>query len=314
MESQTNKALAFFAAVGGLAIIILIYKIIYFFSPYVRTGSIKAYLQSDEPWALVTGSSDGIGYAMAYELSAKGFNVILHGRNAAKLSKIQAELSAAFPAVKYRLFVADAAASPEKMATAIAEFVNSIGDLNLRVLMNNVGGTANMPKAFMTLVDHTTKEINDLISTNLLFTTHLTHALIPLLTEHQPSLILNTGSASHTGIVYLPVYSATKAYLSIWGNAMSIEMQAEGLNIEVLTVLSGNTQSGQDKRPTTLMRPSSKRFAKEALKKVGIGRSVVTGYLGHAVLPTLVDWMPEWAQRLVIISVLKPMKGKNLDG
>ncbi|KAH6677199.1 short chain dehydrogenase/reductase [Halenospora varia] len=316
MLSQTEKAFSFFVAVGALSVLTIIYKLSHFFYPYLRSSSLGRYNKNNDAWALVTGSSDGIGHAIAHELCSKGFNIILHGRNPTKLASIQSSLSASFPATHFRTFVADASASTEITSAAIRDLITSIKDLNLTVLVNNVGGTGNMAKDFTTLTDHTTKEITDLISINMLFTTHLTHALLPLLTQHKSanSLILNTGSNSHTGMPYMSVYSATKAYLSAWGNALSIEMQSEGLqNVEVLTVLSGNTQSGQDTRAASLFRPTSRTFARAALAKVGCGRAVVVGYFWHGLQAVVMDLMPVWAQRIGLILALRPLKGKNLD-
>jgi len=312
MLSQTEKALVFFDFVGALSVLTIIYKLAHFYYPYLRSGSLKRYNNNDGAWALVTGSSDGIGQAIAYELCSKGFNIILHGRNPTKLSSVQSNLSASFPKTQFRSFVADAEASTEIRSAAIQELVASIKDLKLTVLVNNVGGTGNMTVDFTTLTDHTTMEIDGLISINMLFTTHLTHALLPLLIRQDSALIINTGSSSQTGMPYLPVYSATKAYLSAWGNALSIEMQSEGLEVEVLTVLSGNTQSGQDKRPASLFRPTSKTFARAA-SKVGCGRAVVVGYFWHGLQAASLGLMPEWAQRTGLIMGLRPMKGKNLD-
>ena len=36
-------------------------------------------------WAVVTGSTDGIGMALAFELASKGLHLILVGRNPTKL-------------------------------------------------------------------------------------------------------------------------------------------------------------------------------------------------------------------------------------
>jgi 17beta-estradiol 17-dehydrogenase / very-long-chain 3-oxoacyl-CoA reductase len=313
MVSQTEKALAFFAAVGSLAILTTIYKLSHFFYPYVRTGSLKKYNNNGGAWALVTGSSDGIGQAIAHELCSKGFNIILHGRNPTKLSSVQASLSASFPKTQFRIFVADAGAPTEVRSAAIQDLVASTKDLKLTVLVNNVGGTAAMAVDFLTFKDHTTKEIDDLVLINMLFTIHLTHALLPLLSQQPAALILNTGSSSHTGMPYMSVYSPTKAYLSAWGNALSIEMESEGLEIEVLTVLSGNTQSGQDKREASLFRPTSATFAKAALDKVGCGRTVVAGYIWHGLQTASMGLLPEWAQRMGLVMALRPFKGKNLD-
>lgn len=109
------------------------------------------------------------------------------------------------------------------------------------------------------------------------------------------------------------VYSATKGYLNAWGNALSMELQAEGSKVEVLTVLSGNTQSGQDERAANLFRPTSMAFARAALEKVGCGRTVVVGYFGHAVQIASMGFFPEWAARIALIATLRPMNGKNLD-
>ena len=313
MLSQTEKAFIFFVAAGALLVLITFYKLAHFFYFYIRTGSLKRYNKNGGAWALVTGSSDGIGQAIAHELCSQGFNIILHGRNPTKLSSVQSNLVASFPKTQFRTFIADAAASTEITAAAIQELVASIKDLDLTVLANNVGGAGNLAVAFTAFTDHTTKEIDDLVSINMLFTLHLTHALLPLLIRQKSALIINTGSTGQIGLPYISVYSPTKAFLSAWGNAMSIEMQSEGHDVEVLTVMSSNTQTGQDRRAATLSRPTSRTFAKAALAKVGCGNTVVVGYFRHGVAIALISLLPEWAQRMVLIMALKPYKGKNLD-
>ncbi len=43
-------------------------------------------------WAVVTGSTDGIGKAIAIELASRGFNIALISRNAEKLKNTAAEI------------------------------------------------------------------------------------------------------------------------------------------------------------------------------------------------------------------------------
>ena len=43
-------------------------------------------------WALITGSTDGIGLAFAKSLAKYGFNIILVARNPEKLQKVEQEL------------------------------------------------------------------------------------------------------------------------------------------------------------------------------------------------------------------------------
>ena len=98
--------------------------------------------RSSAPFALdnridFAGSSDGIGQAIAHELCSKGLNIILHGRNPTKLSKVQSNLLASFPKTQFRSFVADAGASTEITTVAIRDLVASIKDPNLTALVNN---------------------------------------------------------------------------------------------------------------------------------------------------------------------------------
>src|SRR5690349_3720367 len=46
----------------------------------------------DACWAVVTGSTSGIGRAMALELAAAGANVVVHGRNAQAAAEVCAEI------------------------------------------------------------------------------------------------------------------------------------------------------------------------------------------------------------------------------
>jgi 17beta-estradiol 17-dehydrogenase / very-long-chain 3-oxoacyl-CoA reductase len=290
------------------AFVIILSKITRFTTLFLRNGSLSRYNQTPSPWAIVTGASNGIGLAFAEELLAAGFNLILHGRNFSKLSAIRESLSATYPKASISIFVSDAAAVDTAGITA---FATSIRDLSLRVLVNNVGGTGHMHVDFMTLKEHNTAEINDTIAINVLFTTHLTHApVVPAPT----SLILNTGSGSSIGLPYIAVYSGAKAYLSTWGKALSMEMQAEGLDIEVMRVLTGNTQSGQDSRSVTMMRPSSRTLARAALARIGCRRSAIVPYLAHALQAEFINMVPETAARWAIVKTFKQLKGTTLDG
>ena len=43
-------------------------------------------------WAVVTGATDGIGKAIAFELASRGFNIVLVSRNAEKLNATAKEI------------------------------------------------------------------------------------------------------------------------------------------------------------------------------------------------------------------------------
>ena len=45
-----------------------------------------------DSWAVVTGSTDGIGKALALELAARGFNIALISRDSQKLANVAKEI------------------------------------------------------------------------------------------------------------------------------------------------------------------------------------------------------------------------------
>ena len=103
--------------------------------------------------ALVTGSSQGIGLAIAEALAAQGASVILNGRDSVKLTQVTRELADRYPAVSAQCFdVTDAA--------AVAEAAATIGAID--ILVNNAGIHRRAP-----LIEMTKSDWDLVLSTNL---------------------------------------------------------------------------------------------------------------------------------------------------
>lgn len=306
-----EAALWLFSGIGVGTCLHIIYQLSQFIYPFIRSSSITRYKHGIEPWALITGASDGIGFGFVEELCSHGFNVILHGRNEHKLSICQAKLETEFPDRKFRTFIFDVTQDSSK---AIETFAESVKDLCLTVLVNNVGGTKGFLSVdFKPFSEHTSKEVTDLIHANLHFSTQLTRALLPNLTTHQPSLIISTDSASDTGMPYLSVYTGTKAFISAWSNGLGMEFEAEGVQIEVLACLSGTTQSNQNRTKESVTNPSARTFARASLRMVGGSRTVGTAWWMHAVLRGSMALFPASISKWAIIGFMRPMRGKMLS-
>ena len=83
----------------------------------------------DKKTIVITGSSDGIGYAAAKKLKEKGHDVIIVGRHAKKTERVAAELGAPYHIADY---------------SRLSDVVRLAGELNkyerIDVLCNNAGG------------------------------------------------------------------------------------------------------------------------------------------------------------------------------
>lgn len=281
---------------------------------FIRPSSLNRYKTADgTSWALVTGASDGIGKGFAEELCRRGFHVVLHGRNEKKLNRVRDELLEEWPQRQIRILVLDAvesATDPGQLGQAVDEIRN----LKIKVLVNNVGGAASV-KPLITPLQHSAADAARIqLDLNVRFQTELSRLLLPQLIQNQPSCILNVGSASaDLACCYLSVAAGVKAYQKAWSRSLSLEMKAEGNDVEVLYYRLGIVSSGSSPRATSLLVPSSRTVAAACLDKVGCGRDMAYGYWPHELQFGLVDSLPAFVARRVMISIAKAEMEKERE-
>lgn len=277
-----------FSALGLATAVYYLFIFLRFIRLYTRPSKLGRYLHGDSPWALVTGASDGIGRGFAQELAKKGFGVVIHGRNPAKLERVKTQLAVEFPSVKCRVAVADASIVTNKQ---IEELVASFSDIRITVLINNVGGGVKV----QTLEESSAEEVDSDLNINARFPAQFTRAMLPKLTSTPgPKLIMNIGSLADMGSPYVVVYLGSKAFNTSFSSSLSLELRIEGAqDIEVIAIPVGKVvETVHMKDPVTFFSPSARTMAKAALQRVGCGRSVVVGYFGHALQKALIDVMP----------------------
>ncbi|EMC96926.1 hypothetical protein BAUCODRAFT_147123 [Baudoinia panamericana UAMH 10762] len=281
---------------------------------FIRRSSLPRYKRdadSDGVWALITGSSDGIGKGFAEEFCQRGFNVILHGRNETKLNNLRTTLLAQYPGRQIRILVFDVSHDlndPTKLPTAIA----ALKDLKIRILVNNVAALPlgrPMWIPYQTWQDTTTRAT---IDANVTFCCDITRLLLPQLIANQPGLIITVGSgASEVPVPYTAVYSGCKSFNMVFSRSLAAEMKAEGHDVEVLGVVSGLVSTAMEPRPVTLFCPTSRTFARSVLDKVGCGRSIIWPYLPHLINFGPVVAMPEWLKMQISIGMARDEKAKE---
>ncbi|MFL6000159.1 MAG: SDR family NAD(P)-dependent oxidoreductase, partial [Streptomyces sp.] len=132
--------------------------------------------------ALVTGSSRGIGKALAKGLLEAGCTVVLNGRDTTALQATGAELAAAFgDRVRTAAFdVTDSRA----VAAGIARIEEEAGPID--ILVNNTGVQHRSP-----LLEFTDEDWHRLLDTNLTSAFLVARALAPRMIERQAGKIIN---------------------------------------------------------------------------------------------------------------------------
>ena len=121
--------------IGTIAILWLTYRTSLFAWPFIRPSKFRKFRHSDSgSWALVTGSSDGIGRAFAEELAFRGYDVLLHGRNEEKLNRIRSGVSRRYPDRSFEIVVADASKCDDSYNLILQKVRSLPGKLTVRVL------------------------------------------------------------------------------------------------------------------------------------------------------------------------------------
>lgn len=187
-------------------------------------------LQLSDKTVLVTGSTQGIGFAIASLFAEEGAKVILNGRSEDKTKAAVARLNESVPNANVSCIAADlSTAAGCKLLTDALPTVD--------VLINNMG--IFNPVAFEEISD---QEWSDFFETNVMSGVRLSRHYLPAMREKDWGRILFISSESGIQIPEEMVhYGMTKsAQIAV---ARGIAESVKGTNITVNSVLPGPTRS-----------------------------------------------------------------------
>jgi NAD(P)-dependent dehydrogenase (short-subunit alcohol dehydrogenase family) len=179
--------------------------------------------------ALVTGASSGIGLAVARVLGEAGHGLTLAARRPEKLEQAASELASE----GYDIHpVAANLSDEEELRRVVEKHRDRFGRLD--VLVNNAGFGAGEAVGELT-----TKKVDLQVDTNLrsviLLYRECRDLLVTAGAEHRSALVINTASiAGKSGQPWLSVYSATKAAVIGFTQAMTKELGGEGVKSTAL--------------------------------------------------------------------------------
>jgi len=176
--------------------------------------------------ALVTGSTAGIGEAIAKTLAAEGALVVVHGRRPQEAERVSREITAKGGRAVFAL--GDLARDDE--ADSVAESAaRAFGGLD--ILVNNAG---TFPvRDWMTTPPADWLEVYNQNAVSMI---RLIRRLVPQMKENRWGRIINIGTnVSITPVPHLPDYSASKAAVVNLTGSLAKSLQGTGITANVVS-------------------------------------------------------------------------------
>ena len=184
---------------------------------------------------LVTGSSRGIGAAIARAFADRGDRVAVHhGRSAAAADDVLASLAGAG-----HVAVQADRTDPEAVRRAVDEAAERLGRLD--VLVNNAGVFVGSPP-LSTSYEDSQDAWTQTLATNLTGAANAAYCAIPHLRAAGGGAIVNVSSrGAFRGEPGNPAYGASKAGLNALGQSLALALAPEGISVG--TVAPGFVQT-----------------------------------------------------------------------
>lgn len=180
----------------------------------------------DRMTALITGASSGIGYQLAEVFARNGHGLVLVARNKEKLRQLADHLQEMFGTAT-KLISKDLS-----LKTSAQEIFDELQQESVRIsmLVNNAG-----MDVYGRFYETDMAQELQMIQVNLVSLTQLTKLLLPDMRKEGYGRILNLGSTgSFISSPFNAVYSATKAYVLSFSEAIAEELRGSGVTVTVL--------------------------------------------------------------------------------
>ncbi|WP_118180590.1 glucose 1-dehydrogenase [Paraburkholderia phosphatilytica] len=175
--------------------------------------------------ALVTGSSTGIGFALAKGLAGAGAEVVLNGRNETRLAEAAAKLREEGATVHTASFDVT---SPDDVEQAIAGIERDIGAID--ILVNNAGMQRRAP-----LEQFSHAQWEELMKTNVDSVFLVGQAVARHMIARKRGKIVNICSVqSELGRPSIAAYTATKGAVKMLTKGMAIDWGQHGIQVNGL--------------------------------------------------------------------------------
>jgi short-subunit dehydrogenase len=174
-------------------------------------------------YALVTGASKGIGKAIATNLAARGFNVLLVARSEDLLQQEAARIAAQYPvSTDWLALDLSTAEAPQN----VYDWCRAKG-YTVQALVNNAGYGLSGP-----FEKYSPQEYVNMMTLNMTALVALTRLFLPHLRAQPHAYILNVASsAAYQAVPGLSTYAATKAFVLLFSRGLHQELRKTSVSV-----------------------------------------------------------------------------------
>jgi short-subunit dehydrogenase len=250
----------------------------------VAVSILRGFAAKYGPWAVVTGASSGIGEHFARGLAQEGLDLVIVARRTRKLEHLATELRD-----EHRVEV-EALSLDLSQPDFLEPLLAACQGRDVGLVVSNAGAGAKGLHH-----EGSRERLVAMLDVNCRAPLLLAHAFAPGLIERGRGGFVMTGSIEgYLGFPYSSSYSATKAFVRSFGEALWFELREHG--VDVLVVSPGATdtemlpsQGVRAEDMTGLMSPEA--VARQALARLGSGPSFIPG-AGNRLLVGLLSVLP----------------------
>lgn len=241
-------------------------------------------------FALVTGGSSGIGLEFARQLAGRGYDLALVSNRGEELEEAKKSLEAGYGR---NVQILEADLSLPRAAEEVAQWCDACGIVP-EVLVNDAG------IFFMKyLTPEMLPKVRTMMNLHMDAATELCILLGDRMKERGKGWILNVSSmTARIPAPGIAVYSATKAYLKVFGKSLSYEMRPFGVKVTTLcpaAVDTGLYPLGEKMRKAGRRLGliwSPEKLVHRALHAMFRGRRTVSPGVVNHILPPLIALLP----------------------